>query len=59
MLKTAEVLSGFLWGNLMERDHFQNLGIDGRIILKGIFNKWDGGIDWINLALHGIGGGLL
>jgi hypothetical protein len=25
-------------------------GVDGRIILKGIFKKWDGGMDWIELA---------
>jgi hypothetical protein len=25
-------------------------GIDGRIILKWIFDRMDGGIDWINLA---------
>jgi hypothetical protein len=24
--------------------------VDGRIILKWIFERWDGGIDWINLA---------
>jgi hypothetical protein len=28
----------------------KNPGIDGRIILKWIFKKWVGGMDWINLA---------
>jgi len=26
--------SGFLWGNLKERDHLEDLGVDWRIILK-------------------------
>jgi hypothetical protein len=25
-------------------------GVDGRIILKWIFERFDGGADWINLA---------
>jgi hypothetical protein len=25
-------------------------GVDGRIILKLIFKKWDGSMDWIELA---------
>jgi hypothetical protein len=24
--------------------------VDGRIILKWIFKKWDGGMDWIGVA---------
>jgi len=27
--------------------------IDGRIILKLIYKKWDGGIDWIDPAKNG------
>jgi len=28
----------------------KDLSLDGRIILKWIFRKWDGGMDWIYLA---------
>jgi len=38
-----------LWGNLSERDHLGDPGVDGRIILRWIFMKWDGGMDWIEL----------
>ena len=33
----------FWWGNLSERDHLGDPGIDGRIILRWIFKKLDGG----------------
>jgi hypothetical protein len=33
----------FWWGNLRERDHLEDLGVDGRIILRWIFKKWDMG----------------
>jgi len=31
----------FWWGNLRERDHLGDPGIDGRIILRWIFRKLD------------------
>jgi hypothetical protein len=35
----GEVYIGFWWGNLRERDHLEDPGIDGRIILRWIFRK--------------------
>jgi hypothetical protein len=35
---------------LTERDHLENPGADGRIILRWTFRKWYGGMDWIDLV---------
>jgi len=34
-----EAYTGFWWGNLRERDHLKDPGVDGRIILRWIFRK--------------------
>jgi hypothetical protein len=48
---TGEAHTVFWWVNLRERDHLGDPGVDGKIILKWIFRKWDvGGMDWIKLA---------
>ena len=43
--------TGFWWGNLKEKDDLGDPTVDGRIILRRIFRKWDvGDMDWIDLA---------
>jgi hypothetical protein len=36
----GEVYTGFWWANMRERDHSENPGVDGKIILRWIFRKW-------------------
>jgi len=52
--------TGFWWGNLRERDYLGVSDVDGRIILKWIFRKWDVGV-WNGLGWPRIetGGGHL
>ena len=38
-LGTEEVHTVIWWRNLRERDHLEDLGVDGRIILKWIFKN--------------------
>jgi len=40
---------GFWWGDLREDDHLKGPGIDRRIILKWILNRWWDGGAWAGL----------
>jgi hypothetical protein len=59
-LGRGEAYAGFQWGNLKESDHLGDPVVDGRIILRSIFRKWDMGLwtgsSWLRI---GTGGGLL
>jgi hypothetical protein len=50
----GEAYAGFWWANLRERDHFGDPGLDGRIILRWIFRKWDvrlwNGSSWLRIG---------
>jgi len=54
----GEAYTGFWWGNLWERAHLGDPDVDGRIILRWIFRKWDVGVwtgsSWLRV---GTGGG--
>jgi len=48
----------WLWcGNLRERGYLEDLGLDGRIIVKLIFRKWEWGMDWLDLVQDRTDGG--
>jgi len=48
-MERGEVPTGFWYWNPIERDHLEDQGVDGRIILRWIFKKWDGQ-DWSRLG---------
>jgi hypothetical protein len=52
-LSLFRVLTGFCYGNLRERNHLADLGVDERI-LKWIFKRWDGeawtGLIWLRIG---------
>jgi len=50
-------VAGFWCENLRERDHLGDPGVDGRIILRRIFRKWDVEV-WIGSSWLGIGTGV-
>jgi hypothetical protein len=53
----SRVNIGFCWENLRERSQIEYLDVDGRIILKWVFDVWDGGtwtgLVWLRIRLGG------
>jgi len=45
------------WGNLKKRDHLEDTGVDGIIILRWIFRKWNVGAwtgsSWLCIGTDG------
>jgi len=53
----GEACKGFWRGNRMERDHWGEVGVDVRIILRWIFRKWYVGLwtgsSWLRIWTGG------
>jgi hypothetical protein len=58
VLRTGEVHTAVWWGNMRERGHLKDLGVDGRIILKWTFVKYNEGLGLFDVVYPVTGGGL-
>jgi len=49
--------TGFWWGNLKEKVHLGDAGVDGTIVMRWIFRKWDVGVrtgsSWLGIGTDG------
>jgi hypothetical protein len=56
-MERVEVNTGFLWGNLREREHLEDPGLCGRIILRWIIRNWNVGVwtgsSWLRIGTDG------
>jgi hypothetical protein len=55
--RRGEAYTRFWWGNLRERNHLEDPGVDGRIILRWNFRKCDveawTGSSWLRIGASG------
>jgi hypothetical protein len=54
MGKKRRCLYRVSWSNVRKRDHLEDPGVDGVLILRWIFRKWDGvarnGLIWLRIG---------
>jgi hypothetical protein len=53
----GEEYTGFWWENLWERDQLGDPDVDGKIVLRWIYKKWDTdvwtGSSWLRIGTRG------
>jgi hypothetical protein len=53
LVSMLQVRGEICWRKESEGDHLADIGVNWRIILNWVFNNYNGGMDWINLAQNG------
>jgi len=52
-----ETFTTFLWGNLKQKDHFEDLEMNGKLKLKSVLKKYDRrkciGLSWLRISTIG------
>jgi hypothetical protein len=55
--KSCTTYRSFCWGNLREREHLEDPGVDWNVILRSTHRKLDGGawvgLDWLRIWTGG------
>jgi hypothetical protein len=51
ILKIIEFHSEFSWGSLRGKRILEDLAVAGKLILKQILKQWNGGVEWIDMAV--------
>jgi hypothetical protein len=56
-LRRVQAYTRYWWGNLRDRNKLEDPGLDGKIILRWIFRKWDlralTGSFWLRIGTDG------
>jgi len=52
-MRRGKVHTACWWKNPREREHLEDLCVNGSTILKRNLKKWHGGMDWIALRTSG------
>jgi hypothetical protein len=55
VLETGDLHTGLWWGDLRERGHLKDIGLNEKILLNWVLTKWNGeagtGLIWLSIGI--------